>query len=118
MTSEYFDLKTSRNYVKTQMRINKVSSRRYEVFNDEEEMVYIIKRIHCDRYSVRQVGSEDKPLSFCSLKDAKRYVRGIKETWISFFQRHTRGRTFESQDASNENMRVLAEMWTNLIRQR
>lgn len=98
------------------MKIDKVSSRIYKVKNSEDEVLYTIKRIHSDRYTVRKEGTEDM-LSFCSLQDAKKYVRGMRETWIEFFRRHTIGRTFENQDASNANMRSLAQMWATTIRQ-
>ena len=96
------------------MRIIKISSRIYQVKNSEDEVLYTIKRIHSDRYTVRKEATNDT-LTFCSLQDAKKYVRAERrETWIEFFRRHTSGRTFENQDASNENMRTLAEMWSAL----
>lgn len=116
------------------IKITKVSSRKYEVFAIEDDfthLIYTIKRITPDKYLVRSMF--DDIIQFPTLQEAKSFVRGETqvspkplppvegtggcnppENWLSFFVKHTKGKKFETQKESNENMAVLSKRWKEI----
>lgn len=96
------------------MKFTKVSGSRYEVTNEDDDVVFTIKRKNALHYVVRHAsGDENMTLAFVYLQDAKKYIRSHKENWFAFFRRHTQGRLFENKKAVNQHMKDLAEKWRN-----
>jgi hypothetical protein len=108
------------------IKITKISSKKYEVFVVTEETthcIYTIKRVDVNRYIVRNMHGD--VMVFSSLQEAKEVVRGEvpnghrvvsdhgKEctNWISYFVKNTKGKKFNSQEDSNAHMSKLAETW-------
>jgi len=104
------------------IKIIKVSSKKYEVFvvhNDVSDLIYTIKRADTNRYIVRNMHGD--VMVFPTLQEAKALVRHkhhlVRDdaeecnNWISYFVKHTKGKKFKSQEESNEHMQKLAENW-------
>jgi hypothetical protein len=100
------------------MRFIKVSTRKYEARNQENTVLFTIKRITSTRYIVRPFDAcPETSFMFQSLVEAKEYIRNHssmkRKGWISFFTRHTRGLSFKSKEESNRHMKELATRWKN-----
>jgi hypothetical protein len=106
------------------MKFVKVSSNRYEVKDDEDVVVYTIKRRSHDRYILRLPPCEDATIVFATLTEAKDYVRGIHSVpqtvaterlgWRKYFCMHMKGKRFASREQCNEYMTELAQQWQTL----
>lgn len=113
------------------IKITKVSSKKYEVFvvhKDVSHCIYTIKRADINRYIVRNMHGD--VMIFPTLQDAKAFVRNqipdghripredAKENtnWIAFFVKNTKGKKFKSQEESNAHMQSLAETWKTVGR--
>lgn len=98
-------------------QIIKVSSKKYEVF-ENDELTFIIKRVDANKYIVRSI-NDDKVI-MNSLQEAKEFVRGqsvpqTADNWLSFFVRHTKGKKFESKEESNKHMSLLSKQWRSKV---
>lgn len=108
------------------IKITKVSSKKYEVFvvhNNISHCIYTIKRADTNRYIVRNMHGD--VMVFPTLQDAKQLVRHGRpnghlvirddaeecNNWISYFVKNTKGKKFNSQEESNVHMQKLAESW-------
>jgi len=98
------------------IKITKVSAKKYEVFaidNEFSYLIYTIKRIDHTKYIVKSM--HDDIIIFNSLSEAKAFLR-LERTeedvnWLSYFVRHTKGKRFESQEQSNNHMKMLSRRW-------
>lgn len=109
------------------VRFVKISTRKYKVFDEDEELAFTIKRVDNDCYIVRSLYNDK--MVFQTLQDAKAFIRDREEenkshdssieepttntpiNWLEFFIQNTRGKKFDSKQKSNEHMKMLSRYW-------
>jgi hypothetical protein len=121
------------------MKIIKVSSKKYEARDQDDALVFTIKRKGPQKYIVRLGHDSNDMVVFDNLQDAKAHIRcsitepttcltdersssrettdivsDKKEGWITYFTTNMKGMSFTTREACNQYMRVLADQWHSL----
>jgi hypothetical protein len=109
------------------MKIIKVSSKKYEARDQDDALVFTIKRKGPQKYIVRLGHDVNDMVVFDNLQDAKAHIRcsitepitdynvsGKKKGWITYFTTNMKGMSFTTKEACNQYMRVLADQWHSL----